>query len=428
MPSFFARNKGVKTLVLVAAIAALGGAYYWNQRPPADPSVAAAGKPALSARGGAGNRPQPVSVAEVKRADVPIWVSAVGTAVPRNLITVHTRVDGELMKLPFSEGQMVKKGQLLAEIDPRSYQAQLDQANGQLARDAALLENAKMDLARYRDLWAKDSIAKQQLDTQDALVRQYQGTVENDRAQVASAKLQVEFTRVTAPVSGRIGLRQVDPGNQVHAADANGIIIIAQVQPMTVVFAVPESVLPALNQRSRERAPISVEAWDREQKNRLAAGRLLTTDNQIDPTTDTIKMKAEFANQDGVLFPNQFVNTRLLLGVRKDALVVPSAAIMQGARGAYVYVVDKDGKVATVTVTPGTVDGNLTSVEGELQPGSRVVTDGTDKLREGGKVEVIDPNLRAKGGSSRRGSGQGGQDGKPGKWGHKPSVAPEQKS
>ena len=240
------------------------------------------------------------------------------------------------------------------------------------------------------------------------MVRQAQGTVATDRAQVDSAKLQLTFARITAPIGGRIGLRQVDPGNQVHASDTNGIGIIAQVQPMTVVFAVPESYLPAINRRVASGEQVIVEGWDREQKTRLATGRLITTDNLIDTATGTIKMKAEFANQDGSLFPNQFVNTRLLLGVSKDTLVVPGAAVVQGARGAYVYVVDGESQVATVTVTPGAVDGNLVAVEGKLEPGSRVVTDGADKLRDGAKVDVIDAAARDKSADKARPAGAGG--------------------
>ncbi len=389
MQSFFARHKRLVIFALVAIAAIAGGVYYWTSQPASQQAGPGGG------RGGNANRVQPVSAAEVKRADVPVWVSAVGTAVPRNLVTVRTRVDGQLMSLHFREGATVKQGQLLAEIDPRPYQVQLAQAAGQLARDTAALENAQADLARYRDLWAKDSIAKQQLDTQEALVRQSQGTVESDRGQVDNAKLQLTFARVTAPVGGRIGLRQVDPGNQVHASDTNGIAIIAQLQPMTVVFAVPESYLPAINQRVASGEEVAVEAWDREQKTRLAAGRLLTTDNLIDTATGTIKMKAEFANKDSTLFPNQFVNARLLLGVRKDTLVVPGAAVLQGSRGAYVYVVDGESAVTSVPVTPGPVDGGLVAVEGKLEPGSRVVTDGADKLRDGAKVEVIAPEARA---------------------------------
>jgi len=370
-------------VIVLAAAGYAGYSYFTASAPAADAGAGRAG------RGGGANRPQPVSVAEVKSADVPIWVAAVGTAVPRNLVTVHTRVDGELLSVHFREGQMVTQGQLLAEVDPRPYQVQLTQANGQLARDAAQLKNAEIDFERYRELWAKDSIAKQQVDTQEALVRQYRGTVEADQGQVDSAKLQLTYTHITAPISGRVGLRPVDAGNQVHASDANGIAIIAQLQPMTVVFAVPESYLPAIGQRVAGGDDVAVEAWDREQKTRLASGRLLTTDNLIDTATGTIKMKAEFANKDSTLFPNQFVNTRLLLGVRKAALVVPGAAVLQGSRGAYVYVVDGEGAVTSVPVTPGPVDGGLVAVEGKLQPGNRVVTDGADKLRDGAKVEVI---------------------------------------
>ena len=373
--------------VIVLAAAGYAGYSYFSAAAPA--ADAGAGR---TGRGGGANRPQPVSVAELKTADVPIWVSAVGTAVPRSLVTVHTRVDGELLSVHFREGQMVTQGQLLAEIDPRPYQVQLTQANGQLARDAAQLKNAEIDFERYRELWAKDSIAKQQVDTQEALVRQYRGTVDADQGQVDNAKLQLTYAHITAPISGRVGLRPVDAGNQVHASDATGIAVIAQLQPMTVVFAVPESYLPAINQRVAGGAEVAVEAWDREQKTRLASGRLLTTDNLIDTATGTIKMKAEFANKDSTLFPNQFVNTRLLLGVRKAALVVPGAAVLQGSRGAYVYVVDGESAVTSVPVTPGPVDGGVVAVEGKLQPGNRVVTDGADKLRDGAKVEVIAAN------------------------------------
>jgi multidrug efflux system membrane fusion protein len=391
MHSFFPRHKG-KLLAGVIAVAAVGGiAYLWHLR--SSSSADSAG-----GRGGFGNRTQPVSAAEIKREDIPIWVSAVGTVVPRNLVTVHTRVDGQLMSLHFREGDTVKAGQLLAEIDPRPYRVLLEQAAGQMARDAATLENAKADLARYRDLWAKDSIARQQLDTQEALVRQYQGTVEADRAQVDSAKLQLEFASVTAPIGGRIGLRQVDPGNQVHASDAIGIAVIAQLQPMTVVFAIPESYLPALTGRIAGGDAVVVEAWSQDQKTRLAAGHLLTTDNQIDTATGTIKMKAEFDNKDNGLFPNQFVNARLLLGVSRNAVVVPTAAVLQGAKGAYVYAVAKDDTVTSVPVTPGPVDGERMAVTGKLEPGGRVVTDGGDKLRDGAKVEIIAPASAAAGG------------------------------
>ena len=384
--------------VIVLAAAGYAGYSYFSAAAPA----ADAG-PGRTGRGGGANRPQPVSVAEVKTADMPIWIAALGTAVPRNLVTVHTRVDGELLSVQFREGQMVTQGQLLAEIDPRPYQVQLAQANGQLARDAAQLKNAEIDFERYRELWAKDSIAKQQVDTQEALVRQYRGTVEADQGQVDSAKLQLTYAHITAPISGRVGLRPVDAGNQVHASDANGLAVIAQLQPMTVVFSVPESNLPALNRRLSSGQAVVVEAWDREQKNRLANGRLLTVDNLVDPATGTVKLKAEFANADNALFPNQFTNVRLLLGTLKDSLVVPSAAVLRGSGGAFVYSVDAEGTVGVVPVVPGPTNGDVVAVEGKLTAGTRVVADGGDKLRDGAKVEVITAEARS-----------GAADGKPG--------------
>ncbi len=381
------RRRLVKRILIVAVplLAAVAAIYHFRGGQSTGPGMGRAMGRDF------GGRPQPVSVAEVKTGDMPIWLTALGTAVPRNLVTVRSRVDGELIKLHFREGQMVRQGDLLAEIDPRPFQVQLLQAEGQMAKDAALLQNAQVDLGRYKDLWAQDSIARQQLDTQEALVRQYQGTVEADRGQVENAKLQLVYARITAPVSGRIGLRQVDPGNQVHAADTNGIAVIAQLQPMTMVFAVPETYLPAIGRRLAANEEVAVEAWDQELKNRLTSGRLLTTDNLVDTATGTIKLKAEFANQDNVLFPNQFANVRLLLGTRQGATIVPGSAILRGAKGTFVYAVDAEGAVAAVPVTPGPEDKGLVAVDGPLKAGTRVVTDGTDKLRDGAKVEVIVP-------------------------------------
>jgi len=369
--------------VVIVAIVVAGGAIWWATQP----GELAAENP-RNGRPGA-NRTQPVSVAEVQQTAMPQWLQAIGTVVARNQVTVRSRVDGELLRIAFKEGQMVKAGDLLAEIDPRPFQVQLAQASGQLARDQALLQNAELDLKRYQELLAKDSIARQQVDTQAALVRQYQGTVAANKGQVENARLQLAYARITAPISGRVGLRQVDPGNLVRAGDANGIVTIAQLQPISVVFAVPESHIVAINQRLGAGDALRVEAWDREQKNLLATGQLLTTDNQIDAATGTIKLKAELPNPDARLFPNQFVNARLLLGTQENATVVPVAAVQRGAQGAFVYVVDADASVRVVTVRPGTSDGKLTAVAGELKPGERVVTDGTDRLRPGAKVEVI---------------------------------------
>jgi membrane fusion protein, multidrug efflux system len=415
-------RRPLRSALIVAVLAGLiAGVWYWSNHRAQPDSPAGSG--AGNMKGGGGNRPQPVSVAEVRTTDIRVWLNALGTVTPRNLVTVRAKVDGTLLKVNFSEGQMVEAGDLLAEIDPRPFQIQFDQAKGQLTRDLALLDNARIDLARYKGLLAKDAIASQQVDTQDALVRQYQGIVESDRGQIDNAKLQLEWTRVTAPTSGRIGLRQIDPGNQVHASDASGLASIAQLQPITVLFSAPEANLPAINRRLATREVIPVEAWDREQKNRLADGRLLTTDNQIDPSTGTIKIRAEFANRDHTLFPNQFVNIRLLLDTLRQVKAVPAAAIQRGDRGSFVYRLDASGTVAMLPVTPGAVDGDWVAVTSEIKAGDKVVTDGLDKLRDGAKAEIIVPG--AKIGKANHQAGKAA-DGKAGDRGHKPAGTPGQ--
>jgi multidrug efflux system membrane fusion protein len=392
-------------IILLAAAGIVGGGIYYivarsNAVDPAanGPSggMGPGGPSGPGGPGGPGQRgPQPVAASEVKVKDVPIWINAIGTMIPKNLVTVRSRTDGELLKLHFTEGQVVKAGQLLAELDPRAAQVQLTQANGQLARDSAQLKNAQIDLERYRTLLEKDSIARQQVDTQEALVRQYQGTVEVDRGLVAAAKLQLDYTRITAPVAGRIGLRQVDPGNLVRTSDTNGVVVIAQVQPITVVFSVPEINLPVITQALAAKEPTVVEVWDRELKQRLASGKLLTADNQIDTATGTLKIKAEFRNEDNSLFPNQFVNVRLSAGVAEDAKVVPGSAVLRGAKGNFVYAIE-DGKVTAVPVQLGTVNGDQVVIEGRIRPGTQVVTDGADKLRDGAQVNVISAEAREK--------------------------------
>jgi multidrug efflux system membrane fusion protein len=396
------------TLIAVVLASLIGGIWIWsNHRAQSAPSPGARG----GMKGMGGNHAQPVSVAAARRADIRVWLNALGTVTPRNLVNVRVKVDGTLLRVNFHEGQMVKAGALLAEIDPRPFQIQLDQARGQLVRDTALLDNARLDLARYQALLGKDAIARQQVETQEALVRQYQGTVESDRSQVANARLQLDYTRVVAPASGRIGLRQVDPGNQVHTSDANGLASIAQLQPTTVVFAVPEANLPAINRRIAARETLAVEAWDRDQKNHLADGRLLTTDNQIDPATGTIRIKAEFANRDNALFPNQFVNVRLLLDVLHQVVAIPTAAIQRGDKGTFVYRVDANGKVAMVPVTPGAVDGEWGAVTGAIEAGDKLVVDGADKLRDGARAEIIVPGPKGGPGTAGRPHPNGG--GKP---------------
>jgi multidrug efflux system membrane fusion protein len=368
--------------LLIAGAAA--GYWYWSGRPAEAPPGATGG-----GRFDPSARTLPVVGVPARKGSIDVYLNALGTVTPRNVVVVKPRVDGQLMKVAFQEGQVVRAGDLLAEIDPRPFQVQLAQATGQMAKDQALLRNAQLDLERYRTLLAQDSISKQQVDTQEALVRQYEGTIQADQAAIDSARLQLTYSRVTAPIGGRVGLRQVDPGNVVKAADANGIVVIAQLQPISVVFPIPEDSLQRILKRLATGEAIAVEAWDRDQKAKLATGKLLTVDNQIDTTTGTVKLKAEFGNGDLALFPNQFVNVRMLVETVADATLVPSAAILRGAPGTYVYVVKDDKSVAVTPVKLGPVQGETTAIAGGVAPGEVVVVDGTDKLREGAKVELV---------------------------------------
>jgi multidrug efflux system membrane fusion protein len=330
----------------------------------------------------------PVVAAPARSADIDAYLTGIGTAAPLRTVAVKARVTGQLLRVAFEEGQLVKEGQLLAEIDPRPFQVQLAQAEGQMARDQALLENARLDLARYRTLFEQDSIAKQQVDTQAALVRQYEGAVKINQSAIDSARLQLTYARITAPISGRAGLRQVDPGNMVTGNEPNGLVVITQLQPITVVFSVPQDNVSAVMKRVQTGETLPVEAWDRELKARLAAGVLASVDNVVDPTTGTVKLRAQFANADNALFPNQFVNVRMKLDTLRDAVVIPTSAVQRGAQGFFVYVVKPDQTVAVRTVKPGTVDGQRMAIAEGLAPGEVVVIDGTDRLREGARVEV----------------------------------------
>ncbi|ANE56581.1 MdtA/MuxA family multidrug efflux RND transporter periplasmic adaptor subunit [Methylomonas sp. DH-1] len=372
-----------KTVWLLATALGVAGAAYWlADRPGRQQESGQTGK----------LEPQPVSVAtgQTRRGDIPIYLHGLGSVTPLHTVTLRSRVDGELVKVAFSEGRNVSQGELLAEIDPRPFQVQLEQTQGQLLRDEALLKNAELDLARYQTLLEQDSIAAQQTATQAALVKQYRGTVEIDRAQLENAKLQLAYTKISAPISGRIGLRLVDQGNMVRASDANGLAVITQMQPISVVFTLPEDQAPAVMARWRSGTALEVEAYDRAGQQRLAVGKLLAIDNQIDPATGTLKLKAIFDNPDHTLFANQFVNVKMRLDILRDAVLAPNAAIQQGAGGAYVYVVNADNTVTVRQVKTGAASGETVSILDGLDAGQTLVVDGADRLRDGAAVKIAE--------------------------------------
>ena len=408
---FSAGSAARRNLVWAAAILLVVGAGYWWYQGGDAARTSAKGPP------GGMTPPVPVKVETAKVQDLDIFLRGLGTVTAYATVTIRSRVMGQLIEIPFKEGDRVKAGDILARIDPRPFQVALDQAKGTLAQDVAQYENAKLDMQRYEKLQAQQSIAVQLVDTQRSLVAKFLGLTQSDKAAVDNAQLQLDFTQITAPIPGRLGLRQVDIGNLLVANDPQGIVVITQTQPIAVVFTLPEGDLPAVREPVLAGQTLRVDAYDRADTRLLAQGKLLTADNQIDVTTGTFKLKAEFANEQDALFPNQFVNVRILVRTVKDALTVPSAAVQQGSQGAFLYVVNGDGTAVVRPVKIGGRTGDRTQILEGIASGDRVVLEGTDRLRSGSKIRVIgdDPVQPAAGAS-----GDAGQKDAP----STPSAAP----
>ncbi len=415
-PGHSKSKRGLLWVLFLLVIAAITGYAVWHV---GDPSTA----PKTQGGGGGGGRgrgagigPVPVVVAKVTRASIPVILNGLGNVSPFYTVTVKSRVDGQLMKVGFNEGDLVHEGQVLAEIDPRPYQVQLDLAQATLAKDQALLNNAKLDLSRYQELVKTKAIPTQQLDTQAALVAQYEATIKQDQANIENANLQLVYSKVTAPITGVLGLRLVDPGNIVHAGDANGMVTITQLQPIAVLFTIPEDNLPDVTQKLREGMKLPVEAYNRDSSKKLASGMLVTLDNQIDSSTGTSKMKAVFDNKDFALFPQQFVNIAVRVDTLNNQLVVPGVAVQSGQQGTFVYLVDEDSRVHLRPVRVGIATPTSTAILSGVSDGDRVVIDGTDRLVDGAVVRVRKPGELdnppgydpGAGGRSGRGGGKKG--------------------
>lgn len=397
--------------LLIVVVLVAGIWYYRSSHSQAEAQNANSAAPggAGGAKGkgaGPGGMPSvPVVVATAQHGDLPVYFTGLGTVTAFNTVTVHTRVDGQLISVAFKEGQFVQKGEVLAEIDPRPFQVVLEQAQGTLAKDQAQRKDAETNAERYKLLYGEGVIPKQQLDTQQSQVGQFDGAIATDQGTIDSAKLQLSFTHVTAPISGRIGLRLVDAGNMVHAADPNGLLVITQLQPISVVFSLPQDQLPQVVTKLRAGGQLSVDAFDRDNTAKIASGSLASVDNQIDTTTGTYKLKATFTNQDNRLFPNQFVNVHLLVDTKKNLTIVPTAAIQRGPQGTYVYVVDSTNtaKIHNVTIAQ-TTDDNVGITAG-LNAGDTVVIDGQDKLQDNTKVSPSTGSGRRSGGANANNNG-----------------------
>jgi multidrug efflux system membrane fusion protein len=379
------RRGSLRPSVLVLLVL-VGGVWYWMQ--PASP-------PPRAPSNGRSDQVQAVGVAPVVQGDVPILYDGLGTVTSLATVTVRTQINGQLTEIGFKEGQLVKKGDFLAQIDPRPYQVALEQAEGTLAKDEALLKDAQIDLVRYQKLNQQDSIARQQLDTQQALVHQDEGNVQTDKGLIDSAKLNLAYCRIVSPIEGRVGLRMVDAGNYVQTSDVSGLVVITQIKPISVIFSQPEDRIGEINRRVNDGATLEVSVFDRSGQRQIGSGSVATIDNQIDTSTGTVRLRAIFPNEDLALFPNQFVNVRLLVNTVKNVTVVPSAAIQIGAQGPFVYAVNSDDTVSVHQLKLGPAAGEQTAVLSGVEPGDRVVVDGVDRLREGAKVRIVD---RTKGG------------------------------